>query len=598
MDQIAGSGRSAQGGGQSNGFFSSNGSNDPPQQQQKDYTLPGIMQYLQSQFTLAEKNRMQNDLEKSSLKLKIVELESERNSLKLQNEKLNLRVQQLEDQIVRNGAGEGSSDDAGNGLFKSIAKGKKHVVGKQHTEEDDFERQVAEINTIDVKKLIKARQFLKSATSEIMYLLKSPSVESEDPLHLGKDSYFMNPERQQRQQQEDSDIVKRVGKANDDFVDMEIPLEDSPMKPKRAVLFQDREPGSDSETSTVIDTAEDLSGDESGGPISPFPKRGLKLLKRSEQSSINYSTVKMKHPPELGKLIGGTLFCYEKETNSLKSYGNIAENNAEVNGVYHCPSGFVDVIDIKCNGRYVVVAGKNEVLIYTIAQSLEGVKPLVVYSEIDSDLKSVDLDRENNNLVLSFGSIVEVLHIEDQTRSLLPVFTTNYHDKGELLGAKFVEFSNSFDIAILTTTSLVLQAIGLHALVRKNQSDGGDSMQVINLSSFDHFLLTSRSLIINLAQGLFLIDYSSLTSFNHVPMKAQLEEDAYLGACEDDSSIFYARVSTDTIDLFKSIETGDIFNIKALTGLSATSLWCCVGTLDNCFAVCLGDTNGVVIHRI
>ncbi|CDK26679.1 unnamed protein product [Kuraishia capsulata CBS 1993] len=125
-----------------------------------NYTLPGIMQYLQSQFTIVEKNRMTNELERSNLKARIVELEGERNSLKLLNERLILKVRDLEKKLQVN------EPDTVDQIEDSLAN--------------------LQLETVDVAKLLRARQFLKTTTSEILYLLNSPVVESADPLNLGK----------------------------------------------------------------------------------------------------------------------------------------------------------------------------------------------------------------------------------------------------------------------------------------------------------------------------------------------------------------------------------------------------------------------------
>ncbi|CAI8508548.1 unnamed protein product [Pichia kudriavzevii] len=72
---------------------------DPASGVTANYTLPGIMQYLQSQFTQVERNRLQGELERSSLKMKIIELENDRNMLIRKNERLEGTIEQLKLEI-------------------------------------------------------------------------------------------------------------------------------------------------------------------------------------------------------------------------------------------------------------------------------------------------------------------------------------------------------------------------------------------------------------------------------------------------------------------------------------------------------------------
>jgi hypothetical protein len=130
-----------------------------------NYTLPGIMQYLQSQFTQVERNRLQSELERSSLKLKIIELENDRNVLIRKNEKLKSIINELKieiDQLKNN-------NNNNNNNQQKFLKNNLDI---------DLDSEVIEgIHSIDVSKLVHARKFLKSATNEILYLLKTPTVE-------------------------------------------------------------------------------------------------------------------------------------------------------------------------------------------------------------------------------------------------------------------------------------------------------------------------------------------------------------------------------------------------------------------------------------
>lgn len=546
------------------------------QPEQKEYTLPGIMQYLQSQFTLSERNRMQNDLERSSLKLKIIELESERNSLKLKNEKLKMKVERLEQALSKY---EASDSKSATGLLRNLSLGKRHSNdSKQNNSGTDFDKDLAEINTIDVEKLLKARKFLKTATSEIMYLLKSPNVELEDPLHLSKQDMFMDTTQSYGPQ-------SNSGKTDDDYMDINIPFDSASKKGVKTAAFNEGPKNVSSETSTVVSS--DDNNDDSNDQAS---QSKVKILKRApSQETRQNAVLKMSRPSEFGKVIGGKLYCYDKVENTLQQFSGILQG-CKLDCTYICPESFGSIIDMKINAKYLVMAGKSEILIFSLSSQQSNVEPFVLYRDVGDDLKSIDLNSKDQ-LVVVYGSSVKTFQIQQDSHTLLPTFTTSYTDGGQLLCSRYISYRMSYDIAILTSKSLILQSTA----PEKEESEG---TQVINLSNFDHYLLTSKNLVINLMQGLFLIDFSNLSAFSHVPLTRKLGENAYLGTCEDDSSVFYVRVSQDSIELFKVIETGDIFNIKTLGGLARNSLWCSVGNADGKFTICIGNRGGVQVHPL
>lgn len=144
-----------------------------------NYTLPGIMQYLQSQFTQVERNRLQGELERSSLKLKIIELENERNSLLRKTARLQLTVDQLTEEL--NELRGTKTKDA----KKSAATTTAATNAEKIKADSEVEQVLGGIHSLDVSKLIHARKFLKSATNEILYLLKTPTVELENTTSVG-----------------------------------------------------------------------------------------------------------------------------------------------------------------------------------------------------------------------------------------------------------------------------------------------------------------------------------------------------------------------------------------------------------------------------
>ncbi|ANZ77667.1 BA75_04387T0 [Komagataella pastoris] len=116
------------------------------------YSLPGIMRYLQEQFTAMERNRIVNDLEINSLQSKILELEGHRNALKIMNKKLLTKLQILEGAI-----------------------GKEYDADSETKHSGDL--CLPDLDDMGIKKFVESKNFLTTATCEILHLLDSPKME-------------------------------------------------------------------------------------------------------------------------------------------------------------------------------------------------------------------------------------------------------------------------------------------------------------------------------------------------------------------------------------------------------------------------------------
>lgn len=68
-----------------------------------NYTLPGVISYLTSEFTHLERFKITTNLEKSEMKYKILQLTSEVNSLRFINDKQALKIKELEAKLQMNG---------------------------------------------------------------------------------------------------------------------------------------------------------------------------------------------------------------------------------------------------------------------------------------------------------------------------------------------------------------------------------------------------------------------------------------------------------------------------------------------------------------
>lgn len=122
-----------------------------------NYTLPGVINYLTSEFTNLERFKIMTNLERSEMKYKIVELEGQVNSLKYINEHQKVRIAELEQKIKNTLEAPGSN----NALPK-----------------------VDKIPYVDLDFIRDARNQLTSSMREVVQLLKSPAPSNASYLNL------------------------------------------------------------------------------------------------------------------------------------------------------------------------------------------------------------------------------------------------------------------------------------------------------------------------------------------------------------------------------------------------------------------------------
>ncbi|KAH3669425.1 hypothetical protein OGAPHI_001546 [Ogataea philodendri] len=387
------------------------------------YTLPGIMQYLQSQFTLVERNRMMNDLEKSALKLRIVELESERNTLRLENDKLKARVEALES------SGPGYS----NGKGKSV-------------DESEVD-QLLSISSVDVTKLVKAKQFLKTATNEILYLLKSPSVELSDNLNITKDGsheLYIHPESHL-----DTPSEKVSSPSSADYLDMAISLQANPKSTEinEKNLFASTSKPSD----TVID----------------------------------------KEPVSVGILVDGLFFGYVPDHKVIKVWTDLDSSPRLKHTVLVGPT---KVNEIAYSSGVLTVLGDKQVLAYKL-DGPEISLPLATY-EWDDKVKSFDF--VGNRLAAIFDSKVEILKLDVQDECFELVSSIDHNLEDKFLKAKFINL-DGYDLAILSSKSLILRN------TKQQLSNKLTSMKMLNVATFESVMMTQEYVVLKDKASLYSI---------------------------------------------------------------------------------------------
>ncbi|CAD1812655.1 unnamed protein product [Candida parapsilosis] len=127
-------------------------SQSPQNSNEPAYTLPGVINYLTSEFTNLERFKIMTNLEKSEMKYKILHLEGEIKTLKYANQKQQARIESLE---------------------------KENRLLKSKNRDNSARGEPLATNTPsepDLESIKKSRQQLKDSMKEIISLLRSPST--------------------------------------------------------------------------------------------------------------------------------------------------------------------------------------------------------------------------------------------------------------------------------------------------------------------------------------------------------------------------------------------------------------------------------------
>lgn len=168
-----------------------------------NYTLPGVIHYLTSEFTNLERFKIMTNIERSEMKYRIVELEGQINSLKYINEHQKVRIAELELRLSQSGVLETT------GTSKSTAS-------------------VEKIPHVDLDVIRDARNQLASSMREVVQILKSPAPSNASYLNL-PDAEEGDNEFEELFDKED-DLSGKL----DDFTFADKPV----LKPKQSVFAQ------------------------------------------------------------------------------------------------------------------------------------------------------------------------------------------------------------------------------------------------------------------------------------------------------------------------------------------------------------------------
>ncbi|KAG7774826.1 hypothetical protein KL930_003866 [Ogataea haglerorum] len=498
---------------------SSNGTGDAFGQASgvSQYTLPGVMQYLQSQFTTVERNRMMSDLERSALKLRIVELESERNTLKLQNEKLKARVDEME---------------------------KGHTRTKEPSRDESSVDHLLAPDNVDVTRLVKARQFLRTATNEILYMLKSPTVELSDPLHLSKDEtyeFYSNLNARSTPSQKTSTLSSQDSAAAD-YLDMAISLE-AKAKPHN-----------------------DTNHKVPAQAVAP-PAKTTVILGEA-----------------IGKcfLVDGLLFAYLPDKKCINVWSSL-ENGVELK--HSILIGSTKVEDMVYHKEVLIVLSVKQVLAFKL-EAKENALPLATY-EWDERIQFVDF--REDRLVAVFDDKVEILKLECQDECFEPVYAIDRNSDIKFLAAKFTNL-HDYDLAILSNKSLILRN------TKQQFKSKLTKTKAWNATTFDNVIVTPEYVLSREKTALSCIWYKDLSSDKREI--EELSENAQLGFSLDDPGlVFVWSPKNDGSQLLFYQWTNDECSVSSQMELDEQFKEVCVGQFGGKGAVVGASGTGISLFN-
>ncbi|KAG7726189.1 hypothetical protein KL933_003631 [Ogataea haglerorum] len=498
---------------------SSNGTGDAFGQASgvSQYTLPGVMQYLQSQFTTVQRNRMMSDLERSALKLRIVELESERNTLKLQNEKLKARVDEME---------------------------KGHTRTKEPSRDESSVDHLLAPDNVDVTRLVKARQFLRTATNEILYMLKSPTVELSDPLHLSKDEtyeFYSNLNARSTPSQKTSTLSSQDSAAAD-YLDMAISLE-AKAKPHN-----------------------DTNHKVPAQAVAP-PAKTTVILGEA-----------------IGKcfLVDGLLFAYLPDKKCINVWSSL-ENGVELK--HSILIGSTKVEDMVYHKEVLIVLSVKQVLAFML-EAKENALPLATY-EWDERIQFVDF--REDRLVAVFDDKVEILKLECQDECFEPVYAIDRNSDIKFLAAKFTNL-HDYDLAILSNKSLILRN------TKQQFKSKLTKTKAWNATTFDNVIVTPEYVLSREKTALSCIWYKDLSSDKREI--EELSENAQLGFSLDDPGlVFVWSPKNDGSQLLFYQWTNDECSVSSQMELDEQFKEVCVGQFGGKGAVVGASGTGISLFN-
>ncbi|KAI9807633.1 MAG: hypothetical protein M1825_005574 [Sarcosagium campestre] len=207
--------------------------NQTSQPQGTEYTLQGVMRFLQTEWHRHERDRNAWEIERAEMKARIAKLEGENRSSKKMQDSFSKHIQMLESALRRerenfkaakdkagaNGEGAEESEQTSKSNDKAEASPLQvpsKPPTKQHNSFLDVVSDAASPYRQDSHRQ-KSHMYLEKSLQEITYLLTPPS-HPPLPLQQQQQHHHHHPQHQQQQQQQQQHQHENVGGASADLV--------------------------------------------------------------------------------------------------------------------------------------------------------------------------------------------------------------------------------------------------------------------------------------------------------------------------------------------------------------------------------------------
>lgn len=477
------------------------------------YTLPGVMQYLQAQFTLAERNRMQADLERASLKLRIIELEHERNALLRRNADLEAQL--------------GATADS----------------SKQDVKPQDLD----DVQAVDVQNLIRAKQFLKSATNEIIYLLNSPLIDISDDASTFSATSLPDllPNDNTEKANAKGAAVGPLGGSSSPFHELDSQDLGEPFKSQPSNDVQ-------SDQETITDSLDEEDGHDQDSPVKNTKleqKKPVQILKKSLKLE-SLSDIKLAEFNPYVQLKSNKLFV--QYTNKMNVYSTT--DNSLICSI-DLPTPKPDFLTY--NGDLLTYVYENTLFCSTLTA-----QPSSFELDIGESQQITHLDLNEDNILFMTKDSILFYEIDENEIKLLSKHPFDPTDE-PINDIKLINHHPKYDMVILTPNTLSFFKIE-NAPTSKPLTPLND----IQLANYHKWHLNSMNLVLQFDHGLYLMDLEDPSEFKNIP--AATAEQFSLGSSFDDESLFYiwqkntSGVEGGQLKVFQSTSIGTIVQVKTL----------------------------------
>lgn len=441
---------------------------------QPHYTLPGVMHYLQSEFTKNERDRIAWELERSEMKARIAQLEGE-------NKDLHHEIMMLE---------------AGH------RPGSVKIV--------DTEKAASG----DLTGLLKSKLAVQESVKEIIYLFKSPNVATQMHTLNGK-----------------GDAIHELQKLNlnQNLGDLQNAHSVSEMDLRQEIPRQvEREDDESLEISSDAGTVVMGSDGDSGEKEEPRRRRSSSLFTSVKVAPVETKKGDVDHSEDLAKIsnlfqnnkdvsaagivqvkaLGSQVLSYShSESLKLLQVGpDLRVNKDTVRSFQGISATLIDFYWL--DSKRFLVLDEQSITLYSVASEAPAASQHIPKNMEIKKSSLIGHDYTNSQFLFVFQNMIRILEVSNTLNTSPEKFSLgeSFSIKGErsIVSAKFgmteksliVFYSEPYEIVIYNYQGKVLQRIDVSRLLGAVTVEVGSSQLLLNKKSSKFMLLLSKRVLV------------------------------------------------------------------------------------------------------